>query len=329
MNDQQAFVLRIAPSGHDMVRESLDSDQILIGWTEARGLLDENLDREAFREIVRQAYYVDQPDLRVAGAAAGHLWRFIREMGVGDLVVVPFGSSFYVAKVDGPAVYDKKHCATDSAYRRPVSWQNNKQPIPRKFAKSALTSRMKTQGTCARATDVLGDIQNCLRLAKAGKSPTFYLGLQERLTREALDEMIQGYMESFGFENLVKTVMQALGASKAWVVPRNKDKGADIIAEFLVGGFIQQTVAIQVKHWKPDPPIGPDVVDQLVKGMEVEEADLGMIVTTGSISDAAHERASDLHEEQGLNIVLVDGEQFAKLIVEFGIGHYASEEEKN
>lgn len=83
--------------------EALRSGELIIGWAEADGLLDSNLCWESFRDIVRRAYYADQPDLRRAGGAAGHLWRFIREMKPGDLVVVPYGADFFVAEVSGPA----------------------------------------------------------------------------------------------------------------------------------------------------------------------------------------------------------------------------------
>src|SRR5687768_8381660 len=95
---QQGFVLRIAPSGIDRVELALHDDAIIIGWC-ARELLKPSLDWKAFREIVRSRFYAHDEDLRRAGAAAGHMWRFIREMAIGDLVVVPFGSGFLVGRI--------------------------------------------------------------------------------------------------------------------------------------------------------------------------------------------------------------------------------------
>src|SRR3972149_3266854 len=138
---QAAFVLRIAPSGEDKVPEALSADQIIIGWAEAEGLLDTSLTWEQFREIVRTAYYFEEPTLRKAGAAAGHMWRFIRDMKSDDLVVVPYGSEFFVARVSGAAIYDPAKVDEDSAYRRPVQWLNAKKAISRQLARSALLSR--------------------------------------------------------------------------------------------------------------------------------------------------------------------------------------------
>lgn len=317
--NQQAFVLRIAPSGIDKVPEALSENQIIIGWAKAEGLLDINLTWEQFREIIRNTYYIGEDTLRRAGGASGHMWRFIREMNKGDLVVVPHWSEFYIAEIEGPAIYVAEKVADDTAYRRPVKWLNDNKPIRRDLAKSALISRMKTQGTCAYATDLLDEIKECLQIASSGKIPTFQTDLQSRLVRETLNELRMGRMDSFGFERLIQTVLTGLGAYEVRIVPRGQDKGADILATFRVAGAFRQVIAVQAKHWQPEPPVGKEVVEQLIKGIEAESANLGMVITSGAISDEATATAEKYFEEKGIRIELVDGEQLAKLIVENGI----------
>ena len=251
----QAFVLRVAPSEMDRVPEALESNQIIIGWANADGLLDKQLDWAGFREIVRATYYRDDKTLHRAGAAAGHMWRFIREMEAGDLVVVPYGSEFYVAQVAGEAIYLQDKQSEDTAYRRPVKWLNAKQPIPRSYAKSALISRMKIQGTSASATDLLDEIRDCLDIATSGATPSFHSDLQTSLITQALNELQKGRIDSFGFENLIKNLLQSLGAKEARVVPRSQDKGADVVATFLVAETFPLVVAVQAKHWQPEPPV--------------------------------------------------------------------------
>ncbi|MBA3354724.1 MAG: hypothetical protein H0U18_02050 [Pyrinomonadaceae bacterium] len=126
--------------------DALAADQIIIGWSHSEGLLDESLTWEQFRQIIRDTYYSDEATLRKAGAAAGHMWRFVREMKPGDLVVVPYSTDFYVAELAGSGVYLQDHEDDDTAYRRPVKWLNDKKPIARKLARSALLSRMKFMG---------------------------------------------------------------------------------------------------------------------------------------------------------------------------------------
>jgi predicted Mrr-cat superfamily restriction endonuclease len=316
---KQAFVLRVAPSGIDKVPEALAMNQIIIGWAKAKNLLDQSLSWEDFREIISSIYYSSESNMRRAGAASGNMWRFIRDMKENDLVAVPHGSEFYIAKVKGPATYDPSLVSEDSAYRRNVTWLNDKKPIPRMIARSALVSRMKTQSTCVYATDIIQDIQDSLDKSQQEKIPTFYTDLQARLIHETLNEMRSGRIDSYGFEKLIESVLSGLGAKDIRIVPRSQDKGADLLATFLLAGALEQVIAVQVKHWQPEPPVTGVVVTQLIRGIEAESADLGMIITSGTISDDAYEVAKDYFDEKGIKIELIDGEQFAKLIVEHGI----------
>lgn len=316
--EKQAFVLRISLRGFG-VEKALDANQIAIGWSTAQGLLDENLSWKRFRQIISDEYYPDEANMRKAGGASGHLWRFIRDMNDGDLVVVPHVSDFYVAEVVGRPTYDESKIDEDAAYRRNVRWLNNKNSIPRSLARAALISRMNIHGTSAYASDLLPQIEECLNIAKYGSEPEFWRDLQMKLIKNTLQEMREGRIEDYGFEHLVREVLINLGAKDADIVPRNKDEGADIVATFNVAEVISQTVAIQVKHWQPEPPVGKGVVDKLKKGINAESADLGMIVTTGTFSEDARVCADEFFNESGIKIELVDGELLAKLIVEYGI----------
>ncbi len=112
---------------------------------------------------------------------------------------------------------------------------------------------MKVQGTSADATDLLVEIKECLTLAARGKAPSFQIDLQSRLVLEVLAELRGGLIESYGFERLIQTVLFGLGAKEVRLVPRNKDKGADLVAMFRVAGAFQLSIAVQAKHWQPEP----------------------------------------------------------------------------
>ena len=322
---KKGFVLRIAPSGRDRVSEALENDHLIIGWAKAKGLLDQELEWEGFREIIREAYYADAENLRGAGNAGGHMWRFIRAMETGDLVVVPHGSEFYVGEVTGCAFYDENKVDEDSAYRRPVKWLHGKGSFPRAIAKSALVSRMKTRGTSADATDLVEEIESYSKV-KDGTKPSFEPDLRRRLIEATLDELRSGRMENFGFERLIETVLRGLGAVDTKIVSRRKDKGIDIYAMFLVAGAFRQVVGVQAKHFQPEPPVGAGAVRQLAHGIEEgpeeegpEKVTLGMVITSGNFSPEAEAEAKRYEEDKGIPIELVDGEQFAGLIVEHGL----------
>ena len=317
-NAPQAFVLRIAPSGRDRVDLALREDVAIIGWC-APELLGPSLDWKAFREIVRARFYAEDDNLRRAGAAAGHMWRFIREMKIGDLLVVPHGSEFFVGRVAGPAFHLPEKVKEDTAFRRKVEWLNDKRPILRSAARAALQSRARIQGTSADATDLVGEIMECLGNAERKEHRTFDEDLKVRLVKEALDEMRSGRLDSFKFEHLVRSASLGLGAQDARIVARSQDKGADILASFLVAGAFRLLVAVQVKHFQPEPPVGPEVVQQLIQGIEAEAANLGMVVTSGTVSDEASSAADLYFEQKGIRIELIDGPQLAALIVERGL----------
>ena len=316
--DPQAFILRIAPSGIDRVALALRENVAIIGWC-APELLNPALDWKAFRDIVRTRFYRDDDNLRRAGAAAGHMWRFIRDMKVGDLLVTPHGSGFYVGRISGPAFHLPGKVKEDTAFRRKVEWLNDKKPIPRNGARAALQSRAKIQGTSADASDLVAEITECLGNATREEQPTFDKDLKARLAKEALDEMRSGRLDSFKFEHLVRSVLLSLGAHEARIVPRSQDKGADILASFIVAGAFRLLVAVQVKHFRPKPPVGAKVVQQLIQGIEAEAANLGMVITSGTISAEASAAADNYFEQKGIRIELVDGPQLAALIVERGL----------
>lgn len=316
---RRAFVLRIAPSRVDRVKEALDADEIIIGWSALPQLLDPKLSWNQFRQVLHDGYYSKHTSYRTSGSAAGNMWRFIREMDVNDFVVVPHGPSFYVGEVVGSAYHISSKVADDTAFRRSVKWLNGKSPIPRRNARVALQSRMKVQNTCADATDLLDEILSLLDTAAKGEMPTFDNDLRNRLIEETLKEIRSGRINDYGFEALLANILRSLGATEVRIVPRSLDKGADIVATFSAANTFEFTLAVQAKHYQPNPPVGKGVVDQLLRGMEAEDADLGWVATSGSFSEDAEQYAALLREQEGRRIELVDGEFLASLIVESGL----------
>src|SRR5690606_7696662 len=139
-----------------------------------------------------------------------------------------------------------------------------------------------------------------LGLAEGGRTPTFQTDLQARLIREVRTEMRSGRIESFGFAPPIQAVPRGRGGEDVRIGPRSQDKGADLMATFRVAGVFQQVVAVQAKHWQPEPPVSREVVEQLIRGIEAESANLGMVVTSGSISDEAVQAAEQYFEEKGI-----------------------------
>lgn len=320
---EHAFVLRMS-HGRDRVPEALSSGEIVIGWAEADGLLGTD-DWHEFRQIIKDVYHQDEGDFRRAGAAAGHAWRFLKDMAPGCWVVVPHGSEFFVAQVTGNARYETSRVADDSAYCRSVRWLNVSAGVHRAIARAALQSRLKVQGTTANASDLISEIAECLdaNLRPCQERPSFGSDLRARLIRETLAEIRGGRLDSFGFERLLAEVLRGTGGMSVRIVPRQHDKGADLTAEFRLAGALRLRVAVQAKHYQPDPPVGRDVIEQLIAGMDAEEADLGIVATSGTFAPAAVDYAQEVLQSGQRRVELVDGEQLAAIIVDCGLGAVA------
>ena len=316
---EQAFILRMS-HGRNRITEAIANSELVLGWSKAPGLVEAR-DWQAFRQILKDTCFASDADLRRAGMAAGHAWRFLREMIPGSWVVVPRSSEFYVARVTGLPIYDPSRVGDDSAYYRTAVWLNAGRAIPRRLARAALQSRMKVQGCTAGASDLVADIAECLDLATKSEAtrPTFATDLRARLISQTLDELRSGRIDSYGFERVIAAVLQATGGSAIRIIPRQLDKGADVVATFRVAGAFRLRVAVQAKHYGTRAAIGRDVVEQLLAGMDAEQADVGIVATSGTFSDEAAEFADQL-EAAGRRVELVDGEQLAGLIVDCGLG---------
>lgn len=321
---KNAFVFRQSPSGVNVLEKiSLPQNVIVNGWSDAKGLLGES-NYWRFRDIIKQACYPTESGFRKSGYGAGTMWRFIHDMKIGDWVVVPHkGGMFYVAKLLAPAYFDDSKDATtnDSCYRHRVEWLNNKQPIPRRLARSRLISRMRTQQTSADASDLIEEIANALELASTtdpgNPDLLFANNLRAKLIEPVRREIEQGHMDERSFELLIQRLLLAMGAASAYLVPRLKDKGVDILAEFPLGPIGRVRLGVQVKYHREQT--GKEWVDQLCAGLKEENVSLGWLVTSADFATDVQSYLEQQVAGSGLEISLVDGRQLAEIIVDCGL----------
>ena len=315
MEGRNAFILRLAPLGQDMTREALEKDEIFVGWKEVKGLLEEGLSFHDFRERVKAAYKIENNLL--AAAFARFLWGFLKGMKPGDYVVVPSGGQFYVAEVVEGPYYDESQPV--AAHRRPVRWLNDKKPIPRELASAALQGRMKARGTLLDTSDLVVDIEKVLEDAERGETPNLARELRARMVEAVRQELTQGRMNPDRFEELVKRMAQAMGAVEVQWVPRRSDQGADVVADFQLMGGLLVTVGIQAKFYQPGKPMGRHAVDQLAQALRAGVAEMGLVITTGDVSEEAYQAAEEYLSRENLQISILGGRELAELIVDKGL----------
>ena len=312
-----AYVLKVRPSLQDYLSYCLQNNVLVVGWSEARELINLTDDWEQFRNYLRDTYSWIENN-RSAGIQGSSLWAFLASMQKDDYVVVPGTSQFYVGRVASEARHEPEHVTDDTAHRRDVEWLNSGAPIDRNWASSALQSRMKARQACVYADDLVPDIEMVLDAAKAGARPDFYTDLRVAMIERALERLRspQSVMNDWEFERLVENLLRSMGADSVEITGRPVDQGDDVVAKF---SALDLTVVCQVKYHR-DPSWKTDVsaLHQLLRGMEKRQSFIGWLITCGEF-DEGMEQQIQAEEEAGRYIRTIDGHDLAALLVDQGM----------
>jgi predicted Mrr-cat superfamily restriction endonuclease len=156
----RAFVLRMNPLGIDRVPIGRQAGEISIGWGRVgEPLLNPRWSRWQFARLVHDAYYSGASNRFGSGNASGQLWRFIRIMTPGDLVLVPHRAELHVARVTGDATYDANPNAEHWAYRRSAAWLTGRSGLVRHRVSEQLQAAARTRLTCIETPGVLRELR--------------------------------------------------------------------------------------------------------------------------------------------------------------------------
>jgi restriction system protein len=142
-----------------------------------------------------------------------------------------------------------------------------------------------------------------------------YRELRDDLAQELLSEVKSSPPEFF--ERLVVDLLVSMGyggsrSDAAQAVGRSGDGGIDgIIKEDRLG---LDAVYVQAKRW--DGVVGRPIVQGFAGSLEGHRARKGVMITTGDFSRSAHEYVGMIEKR----IVLIDGDQLAQLMIDYGIG---------
>ena len=119
------------------------------------------------------------------------------------------------------------------------------------------------------------------------------------------------------FEHLVVDLLVAMGyggsrKDAGEAVGQSGDGGIDgIIKEDMLG---LDAIYLQAKRW--DGTVGRPVVQAFAGSLEGHRARKGVLITTSQFSPEALDYVTRIEKK----IVLIDGEDLAKLMIDFGIG---------
>ena len=139
--------------------------------------------------------------------------------------------------------------------------------------------------------------------------------LKDALSAQLIERVKQSSPDFF--EALVVDLLVAMGyggshADAARVVGRSGDGGIDgVIKEDRLG---LESIYIQAKRW--EATVGRPTIQQFAGALAGHHARKGVVITTSAYSQEAVAYAKSLQT----TIVLIDGEQLAELMIEFGVG---------
>jgi restriction system protein len=143
-----------------------------------------------------------------------------------------------------------------------------------------------------------------------------YQKLRAQLADDLL-ETIKSCPPAF-FERLVVDLLVKMGyggslADAGRAVGKSGDGGIDgIIKEDKLG---LDVIYIQAKRWDSNS-VGRPQVQQFAGALQGQRAGKGIFITTSNFTEDAHNFVGDI----GSKIVLVDGDELAKLMIDHGIG---------
>jgi restriction system protein len=121
-------------------------------------------------------------------------------------------------------------------------------------------------------------------------------------------------IDPYRLEQLVKTLLGAMGYEKVEVTRRSGDGGVDVVGDIRVGiTYVREVVQVKRQQANIQRPI----LDQLRGSLHRFKALRGTIITTGRFSRGAQDAA---FEVGAAPITLIDGERLIDLLIKHEIG---------
>ena len=281
------------------------------------------------------------------------LWRFLKEMQIGDLVLVPSPRTFSVyiikgkpkliADIDSNLVarlrtlnnakvrIERGRLVTDNGiidlgfYREVEVYQTEgkeARDIDRSgYADAPLTARMKIYNTNADISGLKRNLEKTLEDYKNNQPLNFRSDAMKGLAPD-LWRMIRNRLSPDKFEKLLESYFKRIGANDVTIPPKNqrgKEGDADIIASF---NHIKVTIYIQAKFHKPNNPTNKWAVRQIVDYKDWKErvdnrSDEHNLCWVVSTCDEFTEECKRLARANG--VLLINGVKFAEMLLDAGI----------
>jgi len=271
-----------------------------------------------------------------------NLWRFIRGMKKGDIVVVPSSYEFNVCEILDDEILTNE--SIDSSLL--VDWNGN---IAKKdengylvnsvgnqvdmgfyrrvkltechisrfdYAEQDLSSRMKIRQTNANISDLAQTIETAVHNFRSKKP----INLKEQILENVTDIVLKKIKESLDsekFEKLVKWYLKSLGANKV-ETPAKNESSTDCGDADQVAYFDKLQLVIMVQAKKHEDITDKWAVEQVNAyktnhHYDSSQTQMWVISTCDDYNSSAKKQA----EEYGVR--LINGREFTRMIIEAGL----------
>jgi restriction system protein len=303
-----------------IARRARDEGFVCIGWTKM-GDLSKLSTREEFKDAMVRTWPTWKT--KKVSSSYGQVYRFVREMKIGDPVVFPVRVTSEIALGRVTSDYrvskDKELVDGDYQYVRDVDWLKI---VPRTaFTKAALHS-FGSFSTVSTSSDFLEEFLGVL----ARKPSKEIDGDEHTDDDESSEEEDEGNFDLFGtavqetedfllkewygtgtkFEHIVAAVMEAIGYT-ATVTQAAGDHGVDIIAHPDPLGLKPPFIRIQAKSGTKKQ--GEPEINQLLGALQ--QGDRGIFVSLGGFTRQAEDKARNCS-----NLTLIDAKKFVTLFLD-------------
>lgn len=144
-----------------------------------------------------------------------------------------------------------------------------------------------------------------------------YQRINDALSAELIDRILTAPPKFF--EEVIVDLLVAMGyggtsEDPGRAIGKSGDDGIDGVIDQDPLGVDQ--IFVQAKRYQLDSNIGSGAIREFFGALSLKRANKGIFVTTSNFSQAAHETARGL----GSRIVLIDGQQLARLMIRYNIG---------
>lgn len=307
-----AWMIHAGRGGRN-VEQFREQDVVAIGWAEM-GDCSSLRTREDFRERYTRSYPGDTNKWRI-GLQSGQIFRFAREMRVGDFVLTPDSPrrEIMIGKVVGEYAFVRGTVSDgdeDYPHVRRVQWlktvSRDDMADGLRAAAGGATTVFKLDGHEAEVQRLVEGRPLDPDEIEPGEEEDFLAETQARADELIAD--ILAAVDPFDFERLVAGVLRAMGF-RAALTQSSADGGVDIIAHPDALGFEEPRIKVQVKHTKGS--IGAPEGRSFRSAVRPHEK--GLFVATGGFTSEALKEP----ETAGAPLTLVDRDRFVDLLTEY------------